>query len=89
MSIFVHCSVLTTQQVHDAWLYIPVLYNSKATIDIDDDIKNDICNNFKWSIIYKNTESLYCTAETNIVNQLYFNKNQLYFTKMEKKKSDS
>ena len=33
-------------------------------------------NNFKWSIIYKNTESLCCTPETNIVNQLYFNNNK-------------
>ena len=33
-----------------------------------------ICNNFKWSITYKNTESLCCISETNIVNQLYFNK---------------
>ena len=23
------------------------------------------CNNFKWSIIYKNIESLCCTPETN------------------------
>ena len=27
-----------------------------------------ICNNFKWNIIYKNTKSLCCTPETNIVN---------------------
>ena len=32
------------------------------------------CNNFKWSITYKNTDSLCYTPETNIVNQLYFNK---------------
>ena len=24
-------------------------------------------NNFKWSIIYKNIESLCCTPETNII----------------------
>ena len=34
------------------------------------------CNNFKWNIIYKNIESLCYTPETNIVNQLYFNKNK-------------
>ena len=33
----------------------------------------NIFNNFKWSIIYKNIESLSCTLETNIVNQLHFN----------------
>ena len=33
------------------------------------------CDNLKWSIIYRNIESLYCISETyNIVNQLYFNK---------------
>ena len=25
------------------------------------------CNNFKWSINYKNTEALCCTSETNIL----------------------
>ena len=25
------------------------------------------CNNFKWSLIYKNIESLCCTPETNII----------------------
>ena len=29
-------------------------------------------NNFKWSIFYKNIDSLCCTPETNNVNQLYF-----------------
>ena len=33
-------------------------------------------SNFKWSIIYKNIESLCHTPETNTVNQLYFNKNK-------------
>ena len=27
------------------------------------------CNNFKWSIIYKNVESLSDTPKTNTVNQ--------------------
>ena len=32
------------------------------------------CNNYKWSIILKNCESLYCTPVTyKIVHQLYFN----------------
>ena len=38
-------------------------------------------NNFKWSIIYKNTESLCCTLETNIVNQPYFNLKYIYMYK--------
>ena len=31
------------------------------------EINQLFCNNFKWSIIYKNIESLCCTSETNIV----------------------
>ena len=31
------------------------------------EINQLFCNNFKWSIIYKNIESLCCTPETNIV----------------------
>ena len=30
-------------------------------------------NNYKRSITYENFESVCCTPETNIVNQLYFN----------------
>ena len=37
------------------------------------EIKSLFCNNFKWSVIYKNIESLCCIPETNIV-YLYFNK---------------
>ena len=40
------------------------------------EIKPLLCNNFNWHIIYKNIESLCCTPATNIVNQLYFNKNK-------------
>ena len=34
------------------------------------------CNNFKGSIIYKNTESLCCIPEINTVNPPYFDKNK-------------
>ena len=30
------------------------------------------CNNFTWSIIYKNFESLCCTPETNIILQINY-----------------
>ena len=30
------------------------------------------CDNFKWSIIYKNTESLCCTPETNVILQINY-----------------
>ena len=33
--------------------------------------------NSQWSISYKNIESPCCTAETNIVNQLYFSENHI------------
>ena len=36
-------------------------------------------NNFKWSIILKNFQSLWCIPETNIVNQLYHNFKSVYF----------
>ena len=32
-------------------------------------------NNFKWAIIQKNMEALFCTSETNIFSQIYFNLN--------------
>ena len=37
---------------------------------------------FYWYIMYKNTEPLYYTPETNIVNQLYVNKNSVSSTLM-------
>ena len=37
------------------------------------EIKLIFCNNYKWSVIYKNFKSLHCTPETNIVHQLYLN----------------
>ena len=30
-------------------------------------------SNSEWSIMYKNTDSLCCTPETNNINQLYLN----------------
>ena len=30
------------------------------------------CNNLKWSIIYKNVESLCCTPETNIMLLIHY-----------------
>ena len=37
---------------------------------IAQEIKPMPYNNFKWSIIYKDIESLCCIPETNIVNEL-------------------
>ena len=34
----------------------------------------DIYNDFKWSIIYKNTDSHVVHLKYNIVNKQYFNK---------------
>lgn len=31
------------------------------------------CNNFAWSVIYKNIELLCCTPKANTISQLYFN----------------
>ena len=39
-------------------------------------------NHFEWNTIDENIESLYCTLETNIVNQLYFNKKDFCDTKI-------
>ena len=41
-----------------------------------------IYNNFKWTVICKNIESLCCTHETiNTIDKLYFNLNKLWTNK--------
>ena len=30
------------------------------------------CNNFKWSIIYKNIESVCCTPETKMISKVNY-----------------
>lgn len=36
-------------------------------------------NNLKWTMMYKNVESLYCTPETDLI--LYINCSSGFFTK--------
>ena len=40
-------------------------------------------NNFKWNIIYKNTESLCCTPKTNMMckSTIFFKKKTSYLDK--------
>ena len=48
------------------WQQLKRFFKQQEYILQHREIEPLLCNNFKWSIIYKNIESLCCTRETNI-----------------------